>query len=99
LWFVSLLPPPETWSRGLPDAVMQSTGPCVSHKIVRFPHLLKRFSHVQSRCFWFRPCRLILVRSIPMADHGISRRQLADFGLGMAAMAGFTSLPGIHTVP
>ena len=34
-----------------------------------------------------------------MEDHGISRRQLARFGLGMAAMAGFTSLPGIHTVP
>ena len=34
-----------------------------------------------------------------MEDHGISRRQLAKFGLGMAAMAGFTSLPCIHTVP
>ncbi len=34
-----------------------------------------------------------------MEDHGISRRQLAKFGLGMAAMASFTSMPGIHAIP
>jgi hypothetical protein len=34
-----------------------------------------------------------------MEDHQISRRQLAKLGLGMAAVAGFTAVPGIHIVP
>src|SRR6266852_4955197 len=35
-------------------------------------------------------------RSISMTNHGISRRQLAKFGLGMAAVAGVISVPGLH---
>src|SRR5437879_4292896 len=34
-----------------------------------------------------------------MEEHGISRRQLAKIGLGMAAVAGFTAVPGLHVVP
>jgi len=34
-----------------------------------------------------------------MENRGFSRRQLARLGLGMAAMAGFTSMPGIRSVP
>jgi hypothetical protein len=37
-------------------------------------------------------------RSISMTNHGISRRQLAKFGLGVAAVAGVTSMPGLQLV-
>ncbi|HLJ29779.1 MAG TPA: Tat pathway signal sequence domain protein [Candidatus Angelobacter sp.] len=34
-----------------------------------------------------------------MTNHEISRRQLAKYGLGLAAAAGFTSVPALHLVP
>src|SRR5581483_9845701 len=37
-------------------------------------------------------------RSISMENHGISRRQLAKLGLGMATAAGFMFVPGAHAI-
>jgi len=37
-------------------------------------------------------------RSISMTNHGISRRQLAKLGLGVAAVAGVSSVPGLNLI-
>src|SRR5260221_7689398 len=93
----------EIWSSLARAAALQSTGACFgSHEMARPVSDLYIYSNdlvIYNPAVSGFSRSHIPERSMRMENHGFSRRQLARFGLGMAAMAGLSSMPGLRRVP